>query len=541
LNTYFAVFLIATLASLVITPLVRRFCERFNLLDFPRDLRRLHNQAIPRLGGLALYLSVALAFSLMPIVNSLFSQQLQPPPTDVFLLIMPATLVLIVGIYDDLRGTNAAVKFVALGLISLLFFALGGRIEALSIPFVGSVQLPFLLSLGLTLLWLVGIANAFNLIDGMDGLSAGAALFSTLVILVFSVAQGRPLMILVSLVLCGALAGFLRYNFNPASIFLGDSGALFIGFTLAALSVLGAQKATTAVAVVIPLFAFGLPVVDTSVTMMRRFISRTPVFQGDNEHIHHMLMARGFSQRQAALVLYGVCAAFGLLAMLFANTGTGVTGLVLFVLSVVMVIAVGHLRYHEVDELKAGVKRTVRDRRIRIANNVRVRRAARSVSKARDLPELFLAVAQMLEFGEFCCVNALIGQPGHAEANERALHGNGFGSKSVKELASPRQFELRSGRIFWSWHQPGIEPDSVTNSRALWCLSLPLGDEQTDLGWINFYRPYKSLPLLLDTNYLVDLFRLELTEAVKRILVSYQHSEKTFPLSMTAKAGKQFS
>src|SRR5262249_4740065 len=150
-------------------------------------------------------------------------------------------------------------------------------------------------------------------------------------------------------VLCGSLAGFLRYNFNPASIFLGDSGALFAGFSLAALAVLSVQKATTAVAIVIPVLAFGLPVVDTGVTMARRLLSRNPIFKGDNEHIHHMLLARGWSQRQVVLVLYGVCATFGLVALLFARTGSPQIGFALFVVTVVVIIAVGKLRYHDVD------------------------------------------------------------------------------------------------------------------------------------------------------------------------------------------------
>ena len=139
-------------------------------------------------------------------------------------MLIPATLVLLLGAYDDLRGTNAVVKFVGLGLIATLFYAMGGRIDALSIPLFGSVQLPPLVSFVITVVWLVGITNAFNLIDGLDGLASGAALFSSLVILGVSVSQERTLTIVVALVLCGALAGFLRYNFNPASIFLGDSG-----------------------------------------------------------------------------------------------------------------------------------------------------------------------------------------------------------------------------------------------------------------------------------------------------------------------------
>ena len=284
----------------------------------------------------------------LPLLDNLLTKSLNR--TDLFLTFLPGSLVFLLGVYDDIRGTNAVVKFVALGMIASLFFWMGGRVDALSVPFVGSVHLPSIVSYVVTVLWLVGIANAFNLIDGMDGLASGAALFASLVILVLSVTQTRPLMIVVALVLCGSLAGFLRYNFSPASIFLGDSGALFVGFMLASLSVQGTQKAATAVAVVVPILAFGFPVVDTMMTMGRRLVSRRPIFEGDNEHIHHMLLARGWSQRKAALVLYGVCASFGLAAVIFPATGSKMTGVVLFVISVAVIIAVGHLRYHEVDE-----------------------------------------------------------------------------------------------------------------------------------------------------------------------------------------------
>src|SRR5678809_492394 len=300
-------------------------------------------------------------------------------------------------------------------MIASLFFSMGGRVDALSVPFVGSVHLPSIVSYVVTVLWLVGIANAFNLIDGMDGLASGAALFAALVILVLSVTQTRPLMIVVALVLCGALAGFLRYNFNPASIFLGDSGALFTGFLLAALSVLGTQKATTAVAIVVPILAFGFPVVDTAMTMGRRLVSRKPIFQGDSEHIHHMLLARGWSQRRAALVLYAVCALFGVVALIFPATGSTLTGFMMFVISVAVIIAVGHLRYHEVDELRAGVKRTVGHRRLRVANNIRVRRAGVALSQAASLDEVFEALRRMLEFEEFAYANVQLGQAGRPD------------------------------------------------------------------------------------------------------------------------------
>ena len=532
MNTYFALFLIATFSSLIITPVVRRLCERFRLLDFPVDGRRMHIKAVPRLGGIAIYASCVIALSTLPFVDNLLTQKLHPHTAEIFLALIPATLVLLLGIYDDLRGTNASVKFAALGLIATLFYVMGGRIEILSIPFVGSVHLPSTLSFMLTILWLVGIANAFNLIDGLDGLASGAALFSTLVILVVSFSQSAQVMIVVALVLCGSLAGFLRYNFNPASIFLGDSGALFVGFTLAALSVLGSQKATTAVAVVIPVLAFGLPVIDTGVTLVRRLISRKPLFKGDNEHIHHMLLARGWSQRQVALILYGVSAMFGLVAMLFANTGSRSTGFVLFVVAVVVIIAMGHLRYHEMDELKAGMKRTVADRRIKVANNIRVRRAIRALAKAKTMGEVFEAVTQMLDCGEFVYANAQIVRPAGLEAAE-------FNLAKSELRGAFCGFEQRNGHLFWSWERGDVAARNVMGTDSFWCLRLPLATAKAEWGWINLYRTFDSTPLLVDMNYLSDLFRHELSKAAERIVeTSAREAASVQELRVTMNVGK---
>ena len=525
MKTYFALFLIATIASLITTPLIRRLCQRFKLLDVPADTRRVHRTAIPRLGGLALYFSCLTALSLLPFVDNLLTQTLSGLRSESLMIFLPATLVLMLGAYDDLRGTNAIVKFAGLGIIATIFYALGGRIDALSIPLFGSVELPPLISFVFTIVWLVGITNAFNLIDGLDGLASGAALFSSLVILGVSVSQERTLMIVIALVLCGAVTGFLRYNFNPASIFLGDSGALFIGFLLAAMSVLGTQKASTAVAIFVPILAFGFPVVDTAMAMSRRFVSGKPVFEGDKEHIHHMLLARGWSQRRVAVVLYGVCAVFGLVALMFPATGSKLTGFMLFVISVAVIIAVGHLRYHEVEEIRAGVKRTVADRRLRVANNIRVRRAALALSKASDLHEMFEALRHMLDFGEFTFANAQVGQVGRAEISERAY-------QASLQRHPKQELELRNGRVFWSWSKDGGETDERFPSRAEWSFRLPLVKDGVEWGWLNFYHSLNAQALLVDTNYLSDLFRREFTEAAARIFNVHELEEAAPALAM---------
>jgi len=525
-KTYFALFIIAVCTSSVLTPLLRRICERYRLVDEPRDDRRVHVKPIPRLGGIAIFISVLLALSALLSINNLVTEAVQANSHKLFALLICGTLVLVLGIYDDVRGANATVKFIGLAAVAVLFYFLGGRIAGLTIPFVGGVSLPPVVGLLLTVIWVVGIANAFNLIDGVDGLATGSALFASLVILVVSLLQGYSYITVVSLVIIGSLAGFLRYNFNPASIFLGDSGALFVGFSMAALSIQGSTKASTAVAVAIPALAFALPVVDTGVTIARRFISGKSLFKGDREHIHHMLLARGWSQRRVVLVLYGVSATLGLMAMLFVGTSNPVVAVSLFVVGVAVVIAVGNLRYPEVDEIRASVKRNIGERRVRAANNLRVRRATRKLSDATNLNELFEGVLEMLEFDEFVSAAVELSYDGKPEVNARALELSNGG-------ASMRQAELRDGRIRWSWQREGIDTTDVVKGNRFWTLRLPLATERTTLGYLNLYRALDSEPIRVDVNYLCSMFRRQMSEAAERILSSCK-LEATKHLSVSA-------
>ncbi|HEX8847102.1 MAG TPA: MraY family glycosyltransferase [Pyrinomonadaceae bacterium] len=529
MNTYLALFLIALCSSLVLTPLLRRLCERLGWLDAPRDERPVHRRAVPRLGGVAIFVSVLIALSTIPLVDNLVTQFARANFPKFLMIFVPGTLVLLFGIYDDLRGSRAWLKFSALILAGAVLYFMGGRIEALSVPFVGSVVLPQAVGFALTILWVVGVANAFNLIDGIDGLATGAALFSALVILVVSFILGHPLATMVALVLSGALIGFLRYNFNPASIFLGDSGSLFIGFTLAAISLEGSQKASTAIAISIPLMAFGLPVIDTGFAMVRRFLSGRPVFQGDQEHIHHMLLARGWSQRRAVFVLYGVCAALGLASLLFVNESSRVTGLVLLVVGSALVLALGRLQYHEVDEVKASMKRNLGERRRRARNHLRIRRASRAISKAASLGEVFAAVREMLELGEFAHATARIGRGGDIEGNAQAL--------ARENNSTPAAgLELRGGMICWSWEREGVKSEEIIGSGRFWTLRLPLSTERAGWGYINLYRGFDGETMLLDINYLCNLFQREMAQAVERIMLRAEEEAVEVHLALSAAA-----
>ena len=195
-----------------------------------------------------------------------------------------------------------------------ILFAGGLRIFNLPVLF-GSQQFGWTIGLTLTILWVIGITNAFNLIDGLDGLAEGSALFSTLVVFGAAVFNHSSLVALLTIALAGAILGFLKFNFNPATIFLGDCGSLFIGFMLSALALQGAEKSPTIVAVAIPVVSFGLPILETVLSVLRRLISGRPLFTADREHIHHKLLGRGMSQRQVVIVLYAVSAIFALLSL----------------------------------------------------------------------------------------------------------------------------------------------------------------------------------------------------------------------------------
>ncbi len=508
MNTYLLSFVISTSASLALTPLAGRACRRAGWLDEPCDARRLHRTAIPRLGGAAIFGAVLLALVAMLLTGNL----VRTSSAQLAIVLVPATLIFVLGVYDDLRGANAPTKFAGQVVAGLLFCAMGGRITALSVPLVGSIALHPVVGYALTVLWTVGVSNAFNLIDGLDGLATGASLFAALVILVVSLMLGHPLIAIVAIVLCGSLIGFLPYNFNPASIFLGDSGSMFIGFTLAALSVQGAQKASTAVAVAIPLLAFVLPVFDTGFSIMRRLISGRPLFQGDREHIHHMLMARGWSQRRVALVLYGASALFGLLALLLVNDpGMRTTGLVLFVVGAAILLGVGRFRYHEVDEVKASMRRSFAQRRLRIANNVRVRRASRAMSEAATLGEIFNATQQLLELGEFTYAAMRFDGGRSARHSEQAL------ARERKELLM-RGAEIRDGSVSWHWQRRDADADRIMGSGSFWTLRLPLSTQNAEWGYLNLYREFGADSLLLDINYLCDLFQRETAKAIERVL-----------------------
>ncbi|NLI76986.1 MAG: undecaprenyl/decaprenyl-phosphate alpha-N-acetylglucosaminyl 1-phosphate transferase [Candidatus Riflebacteria bacterium] len=328
-------FLLAWVGGLLLVPLVRKIALRLGLVDRP-DTRKIHARPIPRIGGLAMY--VASLVGALPFLVA------DARTTGVMLA---GTFIFLVGFLDDLLDLPPRVKLAGQIIACLILFGFQVRIEFVTdfIAGQGLVALG-LLTYPLTLLWIIGLTNTVNLIDGVDGLAGGIvfiALATLLAVRVIIPSAQDATSIANVMVFCSALMGallaFLRYNVFPASIFMGDSGAYYLGFMTASLSVAGAAKGTILLPLVVPLVAFGLPVIDVFLAIGRRFFRRVPIFQADKEHLHHQLLHRGFSQAETTRFLWMVSTCFGLLAILTADIRHRGVEIAVTVLLVVMVIA----------------------------------------------------------------------------------------------------------------------------------------------------------------------------------------------------------
>ncbi|SRR5579884_703046 len=389
-----AVFFFCLAESVLLTQSVREFAVRNGWVIPATSRRHIHARPIPRLGGVAIYASFIIGLATVLLIANQFF------PTTIsgwhaYGLLWPATLIFFLGLWDDIRPLNAKVKFSVQAIAAMLLYAEGFRVNYLYLV-AGSSPLYPILSFGLTILWVLWITNAFNLIDGMDGLAAGSALFSTAAVFAVSIALGNGLEALITAALAGAILGFLRYNFNPASIFLGDCGSLFIGFILSAVALTGSQKAPTLVAVSIPVLAFGLPLLDVGLTVARRFLRGKPLFEPDADHIHHKLLKRGLSHRHAVLVLYGVSAMLAMLSLLLLSPFGYKWGVVAVVLAVGIFLGLHELRYHEISELRRVCLRFMRQRKI-IANNLRIIHAVDALGHCKSMAEICMTLTEALE------------------------------------------------------------------------------------------------------------------------------------------------
>ena len=328
--------------SLVLTPLCRDFARRHDLMDQPDQHRKVHQAPVPRIGGVAIMVAVALSMCILGVTPFRSSQFVAAALPFAFRVLPGLLLVFLAGLADDLFGLRPWQKLAA-EIAASVYLCLGG----VQIHSIATYQLSAWFSVPLTLLWLVGCTNAVNLIDGLDGLATGVGLFATLTIMMAALLQGNSALALATAPLMGALCGFLRYNFNPASVFLGDCGSLSIGFLLGSFGIIWSQKSATMLGMTAPLMALAVPFIDTVLAIVRRALRGRPIFGGDRRHIHHRLLDRGFTPRRVALVLYGLCGVSAALSLLLSVVHGTYAGLIIVLFCTATWVGIQHLGYVE--------------------------------------------------------------------------------------------------------------------------------------------------------------------------------------------------
>ena len=302
--------IVAFVAALVLTPLVKRLAFRIGAVDAP-NYRKVHARIMPRLGGLAIYLAFMIGIILLKLVTNFQSDYL-------YAILAAATIIVITGVIDDMREISAKAKLLGQIIAACIVVFVGGiQIQNINLPF-GAGELEFgWLGIPLTIIWIVGITNAINLIDGLDGLAAGVSTIALITLAVMAMLMGNGIVIAMGAILAAATIGFLFFNFHPAEIFMGDTGALFLGFMIAVLSLLG-FKNIAVISFVIPVIMLGVPISDTFFAIVRRLRTGKKWSDPDKSHLHHCLLNMGFSHRQTVLLIYAMAAVFGAVSILFS-------------------------------------------------------------------------------------------------------------------------------------------------------------------------------------------------------------------------------
>jgi len=358
MHTYIWVYFGSAYLAIVLTPLVIRLARRIGAVDRP-GIRSVHTRPTPRIGGVAIFLSSMCVIVSLLFLNNTIGQTFRDVRPQVITLLICASIVFLIGLIDDLRGLPARFKFAAEVLGAGALCVAGVRIGDVGLYEGFALHLGWL-GCPLTILWIVGVTNAVNMSDGLDGLAAGIAAIACGVIATFAIygttihtdaaRDNDAMMALFALALLGGLSGFLFFNFNPAKIFMGDCGSLFIGFTIAAASVMCVSKSTALVGLALPALALGIPIFDTLFSMLRRFLERRSLFAPDRSHFHHRLLEMGLHQRHAVMIAYlatAAAAGLGLFMLTSDDTSALVVFAVVLFLIVLLFRVVGAIRLDE--------------------------------------------------------------------------------------------------------------------------------------------------------------------------------------------------
>lgn len=327
----FATILLTLIIALIATPISIRVADKLHIVDQP-NARKVHQSSIPRMGGVAIYI----AFVAGTMFFGVYTRQ-------VAALLVAGTIVMLFGLIDDARGISPKVKLLGQVFASLVLIQGGFCIRFITNPFDGGLISLGIFAVPVTVIWLTGVSNAVNLIDGLDGLSAGVSAIAALTMTIVCFTQGDVVTAALAAILAAAAFGFLRFNFHPAKTFMGDCGSLFLGFILGALAVMGLSKGATVISIFIPLIIMGIPVFDTFFAIVRRMFLHRPIFQADNGHLHHSLLSLGLSHTQTVLIIYAISVVLGFCAVLMALLTSSQAVMVLIIITVVTFVGADRL------------------------------------------------------------------------------------------------------------------------------------------------------------------------------------------------------
>ncbi|MEC5423488.1 MraY family glycosyltransferase [Virgibacillus sp. C22-A2] len=347
-------FLISCTASLLVTPIIIKLALKIKVVDKPDNNRKMHNGTKPSMGGLAIFIGVAAGFI-----------YLQPVHDQLNAIIIGACIMLITGFLDDLFEIRALYKLIGQTAAAIVVVSSGLVIEKLTIPFMGTVYIDNL-GIVLTIIWILAASNAINLIDGLDGLAAGVSAIGLASILVMAVMDYRIVVVYLSVILIGSCLGFLYHNFYPAKIFMGDTGALFLGYSIAIVAMLGLFKNVAFFSFIVPIIVIAIPVFDTILAIIRRSMNKQGIATADKKHIHYQLMQMGYSHRASVLIIYAFSTFFGLMAIIF-NSATLLTSLVVMViiiLGIQLIAEIAGVTIHNRQPLLDGLRRLVGIKRV---------------------------------------------------------------------------------------------------------------------------------------------------------------------------------
>ncbi len=487
------------------------------MVDRPDGGRKAHARPTPTVGGVGIFLSAAVMLSLGGLLGVPALAETAPEMGSLEALVVGATLIFLLGVVDDVRGLGPWTKLMAQLLVAGGLIVAGVRIDSFGPPGQGFV-VPAIVGVPLTVAWIVGITNSFNLLDGSDGVAAGAALFALLTVGVVSWFFGKDAVAIISLVLAGATLGFLFFNFPPASIFLGDSGSLFLGFSLASMGVIATQKAPTVLAIAIPLAAFGVPILDTSLTIVRRFLRREAIFRPDTGHIHHRLREMGHSPRQVAFSLYMLTAALCVFSLILAGGQTTVVGVGFALVGIVVVVFVQRLRIPELLELGKLVN-WGRLQRVVIERNMQVREAAADLEFAASSQDVVRSLEGAFSDGDFTRLELWL-EDRYAAAREGQEGVEREGEQCCVRLSLMPSEVLHEVELRLPFEVPGRDP----------------------AGRLSLFRPVDGSQILTDLTVIVEELQPALLQALEGLAASAEvvgMEEDSHPVGVPEAFGDQ--